>query len=243
MAIGSASIAPTAAPSASEHSSESRLRLVRGCTKKAKRRQRVRPLLALPKNGSGRQRERFPRSAHSAVSGSRCSVWAAARAVRLGCPGSVLAYSIAQKPPALHGYRWRVFNGLDGRTARRVEPSHRPAGLTSSVGRNVPKYVADLPARAGSFAAGCRQSFGPDCTARTHAAKRLGNNTLYALLVTSGDQAFQCLADFIARAIKWGHGNPKRSLRKVRQTNPATDGSAWAAGPVLLGCMPRCCVA
>lgn len=35
MAIGSASIAPTAAPSASEHSSESRLRLVRGCTKKS----------------------------------------------------------------------------------------------------------------------------------------------------------------------------------------------------------------
>ena len=227
MAIGSASIAPTAAPSASEHSSESRLRLVRGCTKKAKR----------------RQRERFPRSAHSAVSGSRCSVWAAARAVRLGCPGAVLAYSIAQKPPALHGYRWRVFNGLDGRTARRVKPSHRPAGMTSAVGRNVPKYVADLPDRAGSLAAGCRRSFGPDLPARAHAAKRLGNTTLYALLVTSGDQAFQCLAGFIARAIKWGHGNPKRSLRKVRQTDPATDGSAWAAGAVLLGCMPRCCVA
>lgn len=178
-----------------------------------------------------------------ALSGSRCSVWAAARAVRLGCPGAVLGYSIAQKRLALHGYRCRVFNRLDGRTARRVEPSHRPAGLTSAVGRNVPKYVAGLPARAVSLSAGCRRSFGPVPPARVHAAKRLGRYTLYALLVTSGDQAFQCLAGFIARAIKWGYGDPKRSLRKVRQTNPATDGSAWAAGPVLLGCMPRCCVA
>ena len=162
--IGSASIAPTAAPSASEHSSESRLRLVWGCTKKAKRRQRVRPLLALPKNGSGRQRERFPRSAHSAVSGSRCSVWAAARAVRLGCPGAVLVYSIAQECLALHGYRCRVFNRLDGHTARRVEPLHRPAGLTSPGGRNVPKYVADLPDRAVSLSG---RIFRPEPTPRS----------------------------------------------------------------------------
>lgn len=62
-----------------------------------------------------------------------------------------------------------------------------------------PPVLADKP---GSLAAVCRLIFGPVIPARAHAAKRLGRHTLYALLVTSGDQAFQCLADFIARAIK-----------------------------------------
>lgn len=52
-----------------------------------------------------------------------------------------------------------------------------------------PNMLWHPPRRRGgpvSFAAGCRQSFGPDCTARTHAAKRLDHNTLLALLVTPG---------------------------------------------------------
>lgn len=236
--MGSASIAPRAAPSASERSSESRLRLVRGFGFLCIRSSFARPVFRSCGKGIS-QPPRCP------APGARRR--AAARAVRLGCPGSVLAHSIAQKPPALHGYRRRVFNRLDGHTARRVKPSHRPAGLTSAVGRNVPKYVAGPPAspsgQAGQSCGGLSPDFRPEEPARAHAAKRLGRYTLYALLVTSGDQAFQCLAGFIARAIKWGYGDPKRSLRKVRQTNPATDGSAWAAGPVLLGCMPRCCVA
>lgn len=177
------------------------------------------------------------------MSGSRCSVWAAARAGRIGCPGAVLVYSIAQECLALHEYCCRVFNRLDGHIARRVEPLHRPTGLTSPGGWNVSKYVAGLLAGVGSLAAGCRRSFGSDFPARVHAAKRLENNTLYAPLVTSGDQAFQCLADFIARAIKWGHDVSERSLREVRQTDPTTGRSAWAAGAVLLGCIPCCCVA
>ena len=52
-----------------------------------------------------------------------------------------------RSPQPPHGYRRRVFNGLDGRTARREKPSHRPAGLIRAVGRNVSKYVAGLPAR------------------------------------------------------------------------------------------------
>ena len=47
--------------------------------------------------------------------------------------------------------------------------------------------LADKP---GSLAAVCRLIFGPEEPARAHAAKRLGSSTLYALLVTSGDQAF-----------------------------------------------------
>ena len=40
-----------------------------------------------------------------------------------------------------------------------------------------------------SFAARCRQSFGPELPARDHAAKRLGNNTPLALLVLIGSLA------------------------------------------------------
>ncbi|EFQ80429.1 hypothetical protein HMPREF0305_11595 [Corynebacterium pseudogenitalium ATCC 33035] len=45
-----------------------------------------------------------------------------------------------------------LFNGLDGHTARREKPPHRPAGLISAVGRNVPKYVAGPPASLGGQA-------------------------------------------------------------------------------------------
>lgn len=176
--MGSASIAPRAAPSASERSSESRLRLVRGFGFLRMESSFARPVFRSCGKGIS-QPLRCP------APGARRR--AAARARRLGCPGSVLGYSIAQKLPALHGYRRRVFNGLDGRTARRVKPSHRPAGLISAVGRNVSKYVAGPP---GSLAAVCRLIFGPEEPARAHAAKRLGRHTLYALLVTSGDQAF-----------------------------------------------------
>ena len=151
--MGSASIAPRAAPSASERSSESRLRLVRGFGFLCIRSSFARPVFRSCGKGIS-QPPRCP------APGARRR--AAARAVRLGCPGSVLAHSIAQKPPALHGYRRRIFNRLDGHTARRVKPSHRPAGLTSAVGRNVPKYVAGPPASPSGQAGQSCGGLSPD---------------------------------------------------------------------------------
>lgn len=151
--MGSASSAPTAAPSASERSSESRLRLVRGFGFLRMEISFARPVFRACGKGIS-QPLRCP------APGVRRR--AAARAVRLGCPGSVLGYSIAQKLPALHGYRRRSFNRLDGRTARRVEPLHRPAGLTSPGGWDVPKYVADLPASPGGQAGQSCGGLSPD---------------------------------------------------------------------------------
>lgn len=56
-----------------------------------------------------------------------------------------------------------MFNGLDGRTARRVKRLHYPAGLISAVGRNVPKYFVDPSAstggQSGQSCAGCPPDF------------------------------------------------------------------------------------
>lgn len=183
--MGLASIAPTAAPSASERSSESRLRLVRGRGGLCIRSSFARPVFRSCGKGIS-QPLRCP------APGARRR--AAARAGRLGCPGSVLAYSIAQKPPALHGYRRYVFNGLDGHTARREKPPHRPAGLISAVGRNVSKYVAGPPAspggQAGQFCGWVPSVFRAGGTGPSPRREAAGEHTLYALLVTSGDQAF-----------------------------------------------------
>ena len=135
--MGLASIAPAAAPSASEHSSESRLRLVRGL------------VIVPPRTVVFRSCEKeYPnrRVVRLQVLGLGCRPSRPARLPR--CSPRV---PNRQKPPALHGYRRRSFNRLDGRTARRMKLLHRPAGLTSAVGRNVPKYVADLPDRAVSL--------------------------------------------------------------------------------------------
>lgn len=72
----------------------------------------------------------------------------------------VLNRAEAPSPPC--GYRCRVFNRLDGCTARRVTPLHRPAGLTSPVGRNVPKYVAVPPASPGGQAGQSCGGLSPD---------------------------------------------------------------------------------
>lgn len=152
--MGSASIAPRAAPSASERSSEGRLRLVRGCDGLCIRCSFARPVF---------------RSCGKGISNlSRCP----APGARSGLPpepsGSVapVQSSRTQSRRSVwpsNGYRCRVFNRLDGHTARRVKPSHRPAGLTSAGGRNVPKYVVDPPAspsgKAGQSCGGLSPDF------------------------------------------------------------------------------------
>lgn len=178
--MGLARIAPTAAPSASESSSESRLRLVWGRGVLF-----MDSSLHVPYFGRAEKEYRNRRVVRLQMLGLGCRPSRTARLPRYSPRVLNRAEALA-----LHGYRCRVFNRLDGHTARRVERLNRPAGLTGAVGRNVSKYVADLPARAVSLSAGCRRSFGPDLPARVHTAKRLEHNTLYALLVTSGDQAF-----------------------------------------------------
>ena len=109
--MGSARIAPTAAPSASERSSESRLRLVRGL------------VIFLPSTAVFRSCEKeYPnrRVVRLQVLGLGCRPSRPARLPR--CSLRVLNRAEAL---ALHGYRYRVFNRLDGHTARRVELLHR----------------------------------------------------------------------------------------------------------------------
>ncbi|MBK4142143.1 ribbon-helix-helix protein, CopG family [Corynebacterium macginleyi] len=137
VAMGLASIAPTAALSASEGSSESRLRLVRGL------------VISPPRTAVFRSCEKeYPnrRVVQLQALGLGCRPIRPARLPR--CSPRVLNRA------GVYGYRCRVFNPLDGHTARRVKPLHRPAGLTSPGGRNVSKYVAGLPVRASSLRRG-----------------------------------------------------------------------------------------
>lgn len=123
--MGLASIAPTAAPSASEHSSESRLRLVRGL------------VIVLPCTVVFRSREKeYPnrRVVQLQVLGLGCRPSRSARLPR--CSPRVL-----NRAETSDGYRCRVFNGLDGNTAHRVELLHRPAGLTSPPAARVRRRV------------------------------------------------------------------------------------------------------
>ena len=92
-----------------------------------------------------------------AVSGSGPGAWcrAAARAVRLGCPGAVLAYSIAQKRLAFRGYHRRSFNRLDGRTARRMELLQRlPQGCKARAGEMCPNMLLTYPPGQAVFRRG-----------------------------------------------------------------------------------------
>ena len=65
--------------------------------------------------------------------------------------------------------------------------------------------LTHLPALAdklSSLAAGCRLILGLGFPARDHAAKRLGNTTLYALLMRIGIRRLRGL-QFVANGAKW----------------------------------------
>lgn len=181
VAIGSASIAPKAAPSVSESSSESRLRLVWGRGALF-----IDSSLHVPYFGRAEKEYRNRRVVQLQALGLDCSPSCPARLPRF----SPRVLNRAEAPSLPCGYRCRAFNRLDGCTARRVTPLHRPAGLTSTVGRNVPKYVAVPPAspggQAGQSCGGLSPDFRDGRTGPRPRREAAGEHTLYALLMRIG---------------------------------------------------------
>lgn len=142
VAMGSARIAPTAAPSASERSSESRLRLVRGLVMSSP--------LHVPYFGRAEKEYRNRRVVRLrvlGVLGLGCRPSQKARLPRFS--PRVLNRAEAPSPPWVPppGLQW-----LRRAHSAPFKPSYRPAGLISAVGQNVPKYVAGPPASPGGQA-------------------------------------------------------------------------------------------